>query len=178
MVIDELRNKRTRPRVPLVTRVVSLCVRLIVLFLAVVLLHSGLSKISNPYLFLSSVYGYELLSAKAGQAVAIVLPCLELVLGVCLLGRLLLDGSLAVSTVLFATFTGVQFSAVSRALDIPCGCFGGLMNEEVSHATVARAGMLLAASIAASVWQLARLDGDGRARALVDSDSSAPTTRS
>ena len=155
MATDEARNEtRADTGVRRSTQLLSLCARLAILFIAVVLLRSGLSKISNPYSFLASVYGYELLSAKAGQGVVIVLPYLELVLGVCLLAGLSLDGALLLSTVLFAVFTGVQLVAVSRALEIPCGCFGGFMDEQVSYATVARASILLAASLSATVWQL------------------------
>ena len=64
------------------------------LVLAVFWLRSGLAHMANPYYFLSSVYSYELVGPALGQAAAMVLPVLQLVLAVCLVTRQIVGGAL------------------------------------------------------------------------------------
>lgn len=92
--------------------------------LAIVWLRSSAAHLANPYYFLSSVYQYELVGVQAGRIVAMTLPFLQLVLAVCLIGRVFAGGALLVSSLLLATFAGVQASAIVRDLGISCGCFG------------------------------------------------------
>ncbi|MFH1616423.1 MAG: MauE/DoxX family redox-associated membrane protein [Planctomycetota bacterium] len=48
-------------------------------------IYSSLPKIRQPYDFLASVYSYELVGPKVGMFVAMTLPFLELIVGICLI---------------------------------------------------------------------------------------------
>lgn len=104
---------------------------------------SSLSKIRQPYDFLSNVYGYELAGPKLGMLAAMVLPWLELILGVCLIGSIFVGGALFVCFILTCFFTFVQASALHRGLDISCGCFSGSGSGLIDYTTLIRSSLLL-----------------------------------
>lgn len=56
---------------------------------------SSLPKICQPYDFLSSVYHYELVGPQLGLLVAMTLPWLELLVGICLVGGIWTGGGTA-----------------------------------------------------------------------------------
>lgn len=145
------------------------------LILGAVLLWAALGKIREPYDFLSSVYDYALVGPDLGMLVAMVLPWLELLLGICLLGGLFVGGALLSSAALGVVFVFVQASAMSRGLDIACGCFSGLTSvasqETISYATILRAGLMLAAALLGYVAWLSISSGGWRS----SSPSAEPT---
>jgi len=111
-------------------------------------LYSAVAKIRQPYDFLSSVYEYELVGPKLGMFVAIMLPWLELLVGICLVGGIFVGGALLASMAMAAMFTYVLVSALYRGLDISCGCFGG-DKAVISYFTLLRAVAILVFSGAA-----------------------------
>lgn len=117
-----------------------------------VFLMSSLPKIRHPYDFLSNVYGFELVSPPLGQLVAMVLPWVELILGICLLGGIFMGGALLMSILLAILFTIVQASAIQRGLDISCGCFSAsdiaTGSSLISYATLIRTSLLLILCVA------------------------------
>ena len=114
-------------------------------------LYSGLPKIRQPYDFLSSVYNYELVGPKFGILVAMVLPWLELLVGICLVGGIFVSGALLVSMVMGAMFAFAIASALYRGLNISCGCFSTSSAEQIGYTTLMRACGILLLSIAAYV---------------------------
>lgn len=86
-------------------------------------LWSALPKIRQPYVFLSSVYEYELSGPKLGLMVAMVIPWLELILGICLIGGIFIGGALLATLALMVLFTFAHASVLSQGLAIRCGCF-------------------------------------------------------
>lgn len=110
---------------------------------------SSLPKIRQPYAFLGSVYGYEVVGPKLGVLVAMVLPWVELFAGVCLVGGVFVGGALLASMAMGAMFTFVLASALWRHLDISCGCFSSSAAGKISYATLIRAIVIMAASAAA-----------------------------
>lgn len=109
---------------------------------------SSLPKIRLPYEFLSSVYNYEIVGPKMGVLVAMVLPWLELFVGVCLVGGVFVGGALLGSIGLGMMFTFVLASALYRRLDISCGCFNSAVGK-ISYITLIRAIVITALSAAA-----------------------------
>ncbi len=97
--------------------------------IAVTLLASGTSKISNPFRFLMNVYDYEIFSEQGGWVVAIFLPWVELLLGAVLLLDILAEGALLITLLMGLAFVAVQLWAIGSGLDISCGCFQGLNSE-------------------------------------------------
>jgi len=112
-------------------------------------LYSSLPKIRQPYDFLSSVYSYEILGPKLGMFVAITLPWLEVLVGICLIGDIFVVGAMLASTAMAAMFTFVLASALYNGLQITCGCFGASSTEIIGYSTLIRACIILLASTAA-----------------------------
>jgi putative oxidoreductase len=114
-------------------------------------LWSSLPKIRQPYDFLSSVYSYELVGPKLGMLIAMTLPWLELLVGICLVGGIFVTGALLASIGMAAMFTFVLASALYRGLEISCGCFGASDAELISYSTLIRACLILLFSLAAYI---------------------------
>lgn len=133
------------------------------LLLAFVLLASSLPHLANPYYLLSSVFRYELVGFGLGHFTAMTLPFVQLVVGLCLVGRVLVGGALLASTGLFAVFTFVHASAVFRRMSIPCGCFGPSESFVVGWYSLFLVGLLLAAALSASVCFVVSQAGQARA---------------
>jgi uncharacterized membrane protein YphA (DoxX/SURF4 family) len=87
-----------------------------------IFLWRGLSKLRQPYDFLSAVYNYELVEAQVGLWLARVIPWLELAIGLCLVLRVWEKGAWVWASMLLAFFMLAQVSALHRGLLIPCGC--------------------------------------------------------
>ena len=123
---------------------------LVQLGLGAIFIWSSLPKILQPYNFLSSIYSYELVGPKLGILIAMVLPCLELLVGICLVGQIFNGGALLASAAMAAMFTFVLSSALYRGLDISCGCFG-TNGGVISYSTILRASLILLLSIVAYI---------------------------
>jgi uncharacterized membrane protein YphA (DoxX/SURF4 family) len=110
---------------------------------------SSMPKIRQPYVFLGSVYGYELVGPKLGVLVAMVLPWVELLAGVCLVGGVFVGGALLASVGMGVLFTFVLGYALWNRLDISCGCFSSSAAGKVSYMTLIRAIVITLVSAAA-----------------------------
>jgi putative oxidoreductase len=126
------------------------------LALGCLFLASSLPKLRQPYDFLGSVYSYELIGPKLGVFVAIILPWLELFVGVSLIGGIFVGGALLVSIAMSAMFTFVLASALWRGLDISCGCFSPSGVSIIGYSTLIRAAAMLAAASAVYVCVIMR----------------------
>jgi uncharacterized membrane protein YphA (DoxX/SURF4 family) len=118
------------------------------LTLGCLFIYSSLPKIRQPYDFLSDVYSYELVGPKLGILIAMVLPWLELLVGICLVGGVFIGGALLASAAMAAMFMFVLSSSIYRGLEISCGCFGS-GTDIISYSTVIRAGIIFLFSIIA-----------------------------
>jgi putative oxidoreductase len=92
--------------------------------IGVLFLTASLSKIRHPYDFLIAFYRYEIVGPPLGRYVAIMLPYLQLVVGVCLLGGVFIQGALLIGAAMMATFTMAVSVVLYRRLAIDCACFG------------------------------------------------------
>ena len=135
-------NRRIKQRL---LYVFTLVVRL---GLGCLFLWSSLSKIRQPYDFLSSVYDYQLVGPKLGMLTAMTLPWLELLVSLCLLGGIFVSGALLTSIAMTSMFTFVLSWALYRGLEISCGCFGS-GTELISYSILIRALGILLISITA-----------------------------
>ena len=90
-------------------------------------------KILHPGAFAQVVYNYQILPDSAVNLVAILLPWLELVLGLLILLGLWLPGALILSNLLLISFSASLAFNLIRGLDVHCGCFS---SSAASHASV------------------------------------------
>jgi uncharacterized membrane protein YphA (DoxX/SURF4 family) len=102
----------------------SLLVLIARLVLAGVFVMAALPKIQDPVTFGSSVAAFEIIDVSLCSWVALVLPWLELVLGIGILLPWIRQTSSALIGLLLVLFIGLHSSAWVRGLDISCGCFG------------------------------------------------------
>ena len=130
-------------------KLLSIFVLLIRLGLGCLFIWGSLPKIRHPYNFLSSVYSYELVGPKLGMLTAMVLPWLELLLGIFLLSGVCVGGALLICAGLFALFTFNFAFVLHQGLEISCGCFSSSEQDTISYATLIRSCIFLAICIQA-----------------------------
>lgn len=133
----------------LVHRVISNAVVIVRIGLGCMFLWSSLPKIRQPYDFLSDVYSYELVGPKLGMLVAMTLPWMELLVGICLVGGIFVGGALLAGVGMGAMFTFVIASALYRGLEISCGCLSSSAGDQISYLTLVRAIVILLLSLGA-----------------------------
>jgi len=93
------------------------------LTLAGIFIYASLDKIAHPAAFAKDVYNYQILPDALINLTALVLPWLELFLGLCLLAGIWLPGAVLTINVLMVVFLAALVFNLSRGLDINCGCF-------------------------------------------------------
>lgn len=105
------------------------CVRLWLCWLdavaiACILLRTAFTHLANPYLFLRSVYDYDLLPRGAAEMAAAVLPFVHIAIAIGLISGKVPRNVFRCAALLFTVYSIVQITALSRGLPIDCGCFG------------------------------------------------------
>ena len=142
-----------RPTTPVLKRTV--CYHILRLVLGGVFLYASFDKILHPQAFSETVYNYQVLPDAAVNLVALVLPWLEFLLGLCLVTGIWMPGAVLMTTGLLLVFIGALVFNLARGLDIHCGCFsteaGG---EPVGLMTVIRDLGFLALSVYLTVFVL------------------------
>jgi len=93
------------------------------LILGAVFMYASIDKIAHPASLAEAVYNYQILPGFLINPTALVLPWLELVLGVFLVLGLFQEGSVLIVTGLMVVFLGAMVFNLARGLDIHCGCF-------------------------------------------------------
>jgi hypothetical protein len=94
------------------------------LILAGIFIYASLYKIAHPAAFANDVYNYQILPNVLVNLTALVLPWLELFLGLCLLAGIWLPGAVLTANGLLILFLAALLFNLARGLDINCGCFG------------------------------------------------------
>ena len=92
--------------------------------LGALMLWAAVSKLAEPTEFLGSIYAYDLPLPRALlQAVAVVLPWLELLCGLLLIANQWSETALVTIIGLLGVFVLATGQAWARGLEISCGCF-------------------------------------------------------
>ncbi|MBN2310486.1 MAG: hypothetical protein JXR94_16045 [Candidatus Hydrogenedentes bacterium] len=138
--------------------------------LGIVFITASWPKLHFPYEFLSGVYSYELVRPAPGLYLSILLPWLELVVGICLVANVLTEGALAISAFLCLVFSVGQILVFSQGLSISCNCFGG-GGAAIGYWSIGRTVGLFLLSLAA-YWLAFR--GDAR-KGAPRGDAGAPS---
>jgi uncharacterized membrane protein YphA (DoxX/SURF4 family) len=99
------------------------------LFLAFIFIFASLDKIFHPQAFAQTVFNYQLLPDGLINLTALILPWLELLVGISLLLNCWMSGAAAIAAILMTIFVGVIFFNLNRGLDISCGCFASVSDE-------------------------------------------------
>ena len=117
------------------------------LVLAGVFLQAGLPKVQDPVAFAVAIENYRIISGSWAMAAAIVLPWLEIVIGIGLLTPWLRRASACTMIGLLGVFIALHLLSWARGLDIDCGCFGESAGSPDYHWLILRNLALLITSI-------------------------------
>jgi len=93
------------------------------LVLGAVFIIASADKIYNPAGFAQAIYNYQILPDALINLTAIILPWLELLIGVFLVVGYWLPGAVTLANGLLVAFFGALVFNVARGLDVHCGCF-------------------------------------------------------
>jgi uncharacterized membrane protein YphA (DoxX/SURF4 family) len=86
-------------------------------------IYASLDKIAHPEEFAKQIGYYKALPFGLENVLAIVLPWTELIVGICLIAGLLVDGATLLSIIMMLVFILAISQAMLRGIDITCGCF-------------------------------------------------------
>ena len=93
------------------------------IFVGGVFVYASIDKIIHPDQFADMVYNYRMLPFFIINFFAVILPWIELVIGLCLILGPFSDAASAVTASLLIMFIISSIAALIRGLDISCGCF-------------------------------------------------------
>ncbi|HBN45594.1 MAG TPA: DoxX family protein [Candidatus Marinimicrobia bacterium] len=93
------------------------------IFLGFMFIYASLDKIAHPEEFAKQIGYYKALPFGLENLLAIILPWAELIMGICLIAGLLVDGAALVSIIMMLVFILAISQAMLRGIDITCGCF-------------------------------------------------------
>lgn len=119
--------------------------------LGMVFVVAAVAKVSRPEAFASSIEAYEMTPVAVVNLLAIVLPWLELMCGLFLIGGVYVRPGAALLGGLLLLFIVAISVAILRGLNINCGCFGGTGGSPVGWNRVLEDVALLV-----PVWHLLR----------------------
>ncbi len=94
------------------------------LILGALFVYSAFTKITDLDYFAKSLYNYRLLPEESLNFFALIIPWLELTVGILLIIGIYVKESALLGTLLMTVFTAAIAIALARGLDIECGCFG------------------------------------------------------
>jgi len=101
-------------------RIIYLLLRLA---LGGIFIYASLDKILHPAAFAEIIFNYQILPGALINLTAIVLPWLELVIGLLLVFGIFMPGAAALTGLLLTVFWASLLFNLARGLDIDCGCF-------------------------------------------------------
>mgnify|MGYP001197460826 CR=1 FL=1 len=93
------------------------------IILGVIFIYASIDKIIDPASFSDSIDNYHITPIQINNLVAILLPWIELIVGVCLLTGYCLEGAITIVIVLLIWFIFIISQALFRGIDLDCGCF-------------------------------------------------------
>ena len=121
---------------------------LIRLVLAGVFIYASIDKIIHPQAFAQAVFNHQVLPGAMINAIAIVLPWMELIMGGCLLFNRWMFGASLWTAGLMMVFMGLILFNLSRGLDVGCGCFSTSEDSGMDTMTLVRDMIFLMLSMA------------------------------
>lgn len=99
------------------------------LVLGVVFIYASYDKILDPSKFARDISNYHIVPFGLENTVAIILPWLELFIGIGIVLGIYIDGNTLLSAFLLLLFNFLIFQAMVRGFNIECGC--GLKEGEL-----------------------------------------------
>jgi len=101
------------------------------LILGYVFIYASIDKIQNPAAFSDTIDNFHISPISINNFLALFIPWLELIIGICLITGIFISGASIISIGLFLLFIFVLSQAVIRGIDTDCGCFK--VTEEIQN---------------------------------------------
>ena len=93
------------------------------IILGIVFIYASYEKILNPEGFSDNIHNFHITPAAVENLAALIIPWLELIVGVFLIFGVFLEGSTSITIGLYIFFIIILSQAVFRGIDVHCGCF-------------------------------------------------------
>jgi uncharacterized membrane protein YphA (DoxX/SURF4 family) len=104
-------------------------IRLLAIALGLIFVYAAVPKILEVDHFARDVRNYRILPVWSHHIVALWLPWMELLAGICIVSGMWKRAGTIVILGLLSVFSAGLISAVVRGLDIDCGCYGNTVTE-------------------------------------------------
>ena len=91
--------------------------------LGAVFIYASLDKIADPVAFSANIDNYHISPIAINNLVALILPWVELIIGLSLIIGVFLDGASFFSIILLIFFIFIIAQAYMRGISLNCGCF-------------------------------------------------------
>jgi uncharacterized membrane protein YphA (DoxX/SURF4 family) len=120
------------------------------LILGAVFIYASLDKIMNPDDFATAIGNYHVLPLGLENLLALVLPWIEMLTGLCLIIGVMVDGATILIILMNIVFIFAISQALARGISIECGCFSvrGEGGDNIGLQTILRdIGYLLLAYV-------------------------------
>lgn len=102
--------------------VLNITVLIARLLIGGILIYASVDKIANPAEFAQAIYNYHIVSFGLENTMAVIIPWLELIIGLCLIFGILIDGASFLVIVLMVIFITAISYAIISGYNIECGC--------------------------------------------------------
>ena len=93
------------------------------IILGIIFIYASYDKILDPAGFSKNIHNFHMTPIAVENLAALIIPWLELIIGVFLIFGLFLEGTTSITIVLFVFFIAILSQAVYRGIDVHCGCF-------------------------------------------------------
>ena len=93
------------------------------LILGIVFIYASIDKIIDPNTFSNTIDNYHISPYILNNLAALVIPWIELLIGLCLIFNYLIKGASSISIGLLIFFIFIIAQALARGININCGCF-------------------------------------------------------
>uniref|UniRef100_I2Q1Y0 Methylamine utilization protein MauE n=1 Tax=Desulfovibrio sp. U5L TaxID=596152 RepID=I2Q1Y0_9BACT len=124
--------------------------------LGLIFLAAAWDKIVDPAAFAKIIRNYQILPDMLIYGVAMVLPWIEVVVGVSLITGFLSRGASLSACLMMAVFLSAMAWAWHKGISTQCGCFTTKAEDAISPATFLRDGSILALALFVAVDSFVR----------------------
>ena len=119
--------------------------------LGLIFLAAAWDKIVDPMAFAKIIRNYQILPDMAVAGAALVLPWIEVVVGMCLITGFAARGAALSSCLMMAVFLSAMAWAQHKGIATQCGCFTTKADDSISMDTFIRDGSIMALALLVAV---------------------------
>ena len=91
--------------------------------LGIIFIYASYDKILDPAGFSKNIHNFHVTPIAVENLAALIIPWMELIIGVFLIFGVFLEGSTSITIGLYIFFILILSQAVFRGIDVHCGCF-------------------------------------------------------